>query len=388
MATVWWEQHEEYYLQAMSYLTPLMQRRTHYSHLKKFFSEYEKTILTQFIFESNTIEHEGLSASETKKIVFSRLPDIEEIRRQIKDRLHLDTANIDIDLSFKESDDPELQLIYKNKKKQMCEVTNHVIAILESENIALGYALSMVTLHNKLCKKCNYYKRKYKSDPDNVKKFEELFKRHIKLYEHDTYNQHIITSETLKLIHKRLSTGLDNNNNGLPGEYRVDGAYINENTIFLEPGLISQAVKKVTAEHHERLHSSDMNPLLEACKISADVVKIHPFGDFNGRTSRIVLNTVLLAHNFPFHVVLRGNGHNRKKYITAMKHYFSQGRISSYVALVSMCLLNQVADINARLSLAGIEPIQPVDITEHKSKYLDQLKHYIEISKTNCSVGY
>ncbi len=46
-----------------------------------------------------------------------------------------------------------------------------------------------------------------------------------------------------------------------------------------------------------------MNPIERASRVHSDFVKIHPFIDGNGRTSRLLMNLELLKAGFPAAVI-------------------------------------------------------------------------------------
>ena len=44
---------------------------------------------------------------------------------------------------------------------------------------------------------------------------------------------------------------------------------------------------------------SDLHPVEQAARLHSEFVKIHPFIDGNGRTSRLLMNLVLMQHGYP-----------------------------------------------------------------------------------------
>lgn len=183
-------------------------------------------------------------------------------------------------------------------------------------------------------------------------------------------------TENLKDFHNILSKGLDNNNNGLSGEYRVDGACIDMDTIFLQPSLISEAVEKSIRDLLIKLKSGG-NIYLETMLFVAKFIKIHPFGDCNGRLSRIILNLSFLYSDVPFYLILRSNSRDKKKYIEAMKEFYQKKKISKFISVVSRAFLKQIEEINDNLELAGKDIIEPLELSkEFKEKIEKELSLY------------
>ncbi|MGL4976709.1 MAG: Fic family protein, partial [Cetobacterium sp.] len=185
----------------------------------------------------------------------------------------------------------------------------------------------------------------------------------------------IFNSENLKDFHKILSRGLDNNDNGFPGEYRVDGACIDMDTIFLQPSLISEALEKSIKDLLLKLNSKN-NIYLETMLFVAKFIKIHPFGDCNGRLSRIILNLSFLYRDVPFYLILRSNSRDKKKYIEAMREFYQKKKIQKFISVVSKSFLKQIEEINDNLELAGKDVIKPLELSsELKEKISEELKN-------------
>jgi len=380
MAKVWWNEYEEMYLQAMQYWKMFQNGKTmKQKEIIRFFKDYEKTAVTKLIFESNTIEKEGLSEADTKRIVFEGFESLDnDIVSVAETATNMFMGSLDPCLKIKvnaekiKSGLSGLSVIFQSKQKEYLQVSNQLIAML----IVRGHAISF-DLKTHLRKMSESKFREFL----NCVTEDDDRKLYVKLRSESSYA--LLTQELLKEIHKKLAEEQDNNDNGLPGEYRAQGAFINFSTVFIEPSLVEKAVKKFIDEHNWRINHSDMfNPILEACKISADIVRIHPFGDFNGRSSRIILNMVLLAHELPFYLVLRGDGSHRKKYITAMKQYFKNGNLKGYIAFVCKTFVEQIREINKQLRMANVNQLVPEILSEQdRELLLKELEYYLEISR-------
>ncbi len=60
----------------------------------------------------------------------------------------------------------------------------------------------------------------------------------------------------------------------------------------------------------------DISPVEIACKAHYDFVVIHPFGDGNGRISRLLMNYILFKHDYPLMIIFNKN---RKPYFKSLE---------------------------------------------------------------------
>ena len=335
----WWEKYKEEFILMLEYMAGIKERKD----LSDFFRDYRVETMIRMVFESNTIENEGLDLSGTKRL-FSEIlqPTLIELENKdipdekgkklskgIIDELKKLTNNLDIT----EYQDNKL-VLYKDKKKEFTTTLNHLVVISIIDAI-------------------------FKDAREEVKDYSDVF-----------------NVQNLKQYHEYLNRGLDNNNNGLPGEYRIDGAYIDMDTIFLQPSLIPMAIDKALEKLITSLNEGK-NRYLAIMEFVAVFIRIHPFGDGNGRLSRIILNLAFLYDDVPFYLVLRSNSKDRKKYIEAMREFHSKRKLNKFISVVSRTFINQVKEINESLELAGIEKIESKALNkEDKEKILSELSTY------------
>lgn len=84
-----------------------------------------------------------------------------------------------------------------------------------------------------------------------------------------------------------------------------------------------------------------MHPVERSARIHADFVKIHPFVDGNGRTSRLLMNLELLKAGFPIALI---RVEERLRYYEALDNAHVSGDYADFIALV------------ANTTLQGFEP--------------------------------
>lgn len=77
----------------------------------------------------------------------------------------------------------------------------------------------------------------------------------------------------------------------------------------------------------------NLHPVLLAAEMHERLVTIHPFIDGNGRTSRLVMNLILLMHGYPI-AILKGDSESRMKYYSALEQVQMDGNPEEFHLLV------------------------------------------------------
>ena len=76
----------------------------------------------------------------------------------------------------------------------------------------------------------------------------------------------------------------------------------------------------------------ELNPIELAAWTHAEFVKIHPFTDGNGRTSRLIMNYQLMAEGFPAISIAK---QDRLEYFKALDVYAVEGSLQPFADLVA-----------------------------------------------------
>lgn len=95
-------------------------------------------------------------------------------------------------------------------------------------------------------------------------------------------------------------------------------------------------MQELVKEYNE----SDLHPILKAIVFKTKFIRIHPFSDFNGRTSRVLLNYMLVRYGYPT-VTIKGSQRNR--YIEAMESAIVDDDYSKMIEIIKK-LLNKRCD--------------------------------------------
>lgn len=85
----------------------------------------------------------------------------------------------------------------------------------------------------------------------------------------------------------------------------------------------------------DNYNNSQLHPILKAVIFKAQFVKIHPFRDGNGRTSRILLNYMLVRYGIPT-ITIKGS--QRQQYFDAMNKAIVDDDYAELIALVKQRL--------------------------------------------------
>lgn len=103
-----------------------------------------------------------------------------------------------------------------------------------------------------------------------------------------------LDTDDLLSLHQRV---LYSTNNSEGGVFRRTGTRIaGSQTVFPNALKVPSLIDRLVEDINNR--PEDMHPVLRAALVHLDFVKIHPFVDGNGRTARILMNTLLRRTGF------------------------------------------------------------------------------------------
>lgn len=124
-----------------------------------------------------------------------------------------------------------------------------------------------------------------------------------------------ITERTIKEIHALILHGIDKRN---AGTYRnVPVAISGSKHIPPQPYLIEPQMEHFIASFGQ-MESNGVHPVLIAAFLHDELVRIHPFIDGNGRTSRLLMNLYLIRKGYMM-VTLKGSNEDRIRYYHALE---------------------------------------------------------------------
>jgi len=108
-------------------------------------------------------------------------------------------------------------------------------------------------------------------------------------------DQEPLTEWTIRNLHQLILKGIDDANAGCYRQVNVliSGAQHVPPDQLRVPELMERFI-----EWH-RNEGADLHPVIRAARVHSDFVKIHPFADGNGRTSRLLMNLELMKEGYP-----------------------------------------------------------------------------------------
>lgn len=128
-------------------------------------------------------------------------------------------------------------------------------------------------------------------------------------------------------------------------------------------GLVDSYVEWLNSEEAQSMH-----PVRYAALAHYKLVDIHPFADGNGRTSRLIMNLILLRAGYPPVLILK---QHREKYYQTL-NLANKGDVRPFVRFIAHCTENSL-----QVYLNGIE-------SSHSLTHIEQKT--IEIGEDNRSV--
>ena len=96
-------------------------------------------------------------------------------------------------------------------------------------------------------------------------------------------------------------------------------------------------------------HKSKLHPVILAAEMHERLVTIHPFIDGNGRTSRLVMNLILLQHGYVI-ANIKGDYDNRMRYYNALETAQTKGNKDDFLLFIAQ---NEKESLERYLSIIG-----------------------------------
>lgn len=131
-------------------------------------------------------------------------------------------------------------------------------------------------------------------------------------------------------LHNLILRGIDQAN---AGKYRTVQVMI-KGSAFLPPAPYLVAKQMEDYFWWYRSNFKKMHPVLLAAEMHERLVTIHPFIDGNGRTSRLIMNLILLKHGYVI-ANIKGDAQSRVAYYNALEKVQTGGGNEDFMLLVA-----------------------------------------------------
>ena len=119
----------------------------------------------------------------------------------------------------------------------------------------------------------------------------------------------------LLLLHSLILKGIDAKYAGIYRDVQV--MISGSKHLPPQPYLIKKQMEDLFFWY--QAHKNDLHPVVLAAELSERVVTIHPFLDGNGRTSRLIMNLILLKNGYVI-ANIKGDAENRMKYYQSLEN--------------------------------------------------------------------
>ena len=150
------------------------------------------------------------------------------------------------------------------------------------------------------------------------------------LFIEDLVTQKMELSEyVLKQIHGIVLYGIDRENAGVYRKLPV--AIAGSKHLPPQPYLLQDLMEDYFRFYE--LYRNDLHPVILAAEMHERLVSIHPFIDGNGRTSRLIMNLILLQHGFPL-AIIGGDYESRMAYYDALEKVQTENDKQSFILLI------------------------------------------------------
>ena len=140
-----------------------------------------------------------------------------------------------------------------------------------------------------------------------------------------------ISERTIKEIHALVLHGINREN---AGRYRTVPVMISGSThVPPQPYLLEKLMEDFILQFQE-LETKGTHPVLIAAYLHDELVRIHPFIDGNGRTSRLLMNLYLLRKGYTL-VNLKGSDDAKLGYYKALETSHTEKHQEAFQVLVA-----------------------------------------------------
>ena len=151
------------------------------------------------------------------------------------------------------------------------------------------------------------------------------------LFIDDLVSQKVDLSEyVLKQIHGIVLYGIDRENAGVYRKLPV--AIAGSKHLPPQPYLLQDLMEDYFRFYNQE--KDNLHPVVLTAEMHERLVTIHPFIDGNGRTSRLIMNLILLQYGFPL-AIIGGDYDSRMAYYDALEKVQTENNKEDFILLIA-----------------------------------------------------
>jgi Fic family protein len=157
------------------------------------------------------------------------------------------------------------------------------------------------------------------------------------------YLKELITKDSdfserdLLLLHSLILKGIDPKYAGIYRDVQV--MISGSKHLPPQPYIIKKQMEDLFFWY--QAHKNDLHPVVLAAELSERLVTIHPFLDGNGRTSRLIMNLILLKNGYVI-ANIKGDSENRMKYYQSLENAQVENKKEDFHLFVAQVELQSI----------------------------------------------
>jgi Fic family protein len=144
------------------------------------------------------------------------------------------------------------------------------------------------------------------------------------------YQKADLSEYILKQIHGIVLYGIDRENAGVYRKLPV--AIAGSKHLPPQPYLLQDLMEDYFRFYNQE--KDNLHPVVLAAEMHERLVTIHPFIDGNGRTSRLIMNLILLQYGFPL-AIIGGDYDSRMAYYDALEKVQTESNKEDFILLIA-----------------------------------------------------
>jgi Fic family protein len=207
-----------------------------------------------------------------------------------------------------------------------------------------------------------------------IKDYQEAI-NHSSAFEYMLQPKLPINEDTILGIHKRILSGIDNENAGVYRDIRVRISH--SSAILPNPLKVPSLMK----EFNGWIATAKMSAPLKSIEAHYRLVSIHPFVDGNGRTGRMFMNMILLRNSYAPIIIRKID---RKRYLTSLETYQTRGDAGQYAKFMLGALLKSLSMAIDLLDKGQADPKKLLTIAKFAKLAglpTSTIRYWVEIGK-------